>query len=1237
MGVGLAPISTGSVLKERYRLDGELGRGGMGIVFRAHDLLLDRPVAVKLLTTAAVGSSGRARWLHEAQAVAKLNHPNIIIVYDAGANNGFSFIVMELLAGESLYEKRPAALDEIMSIASQICLALEHAHRHGIIHRDLKLENVIVEPDGRVVLTDFGLARSQASRITMEGAIVGTVYYLAPEQALGQPIDGRTDLYALGVMLYELICRRLPFTGNDPLAVISQHLHAPVVPPSTYHPRLPAALDALVLRLLSKRPEDRPASASEVLKTLEDLRTGTPLVLEPLSEFSPLARLAHGRLFGREHELAEVKALWRQVITAPGDRHVILIHGEPGVGKTPFMREVVALAEISGGRVLAGECFAEGGSPYAPIAQVIRSVLAAPRATTEAIQVIPSGGAAASPQGASTRPLLETDLPLPLLADLLTLAPELRATLPHIQSLPAIDPQTEQLRLFESVVNLFAMLADRSPLLLVIEDVHYADGGTLYLLRHLARRCRALKLRLLIVMTYRNGNIDSACCLDEVLLDFSQERLALRLKLNRLTQSQTADLLQYMFQGEVDPEFVATIYQVTEGNLFFVEEVCKSLIEEGRLFCADGQWNRSSMAEIQIPESIQATVQARVGKLSASTQDLLRLAAIIGREFDFDILQRASGLDEEALIEALEEAERAQIISESTRASASAGAAAEISFVFAHALIPTTLRESISGLRRRRLHRQVARAIEDLCSDEMRLEQLAYHFEQAGDADKARHYYSGAAERALVVYASQDAERHNRSALALATGPEERASLLGTLGEALFRQSRFLDARQAWLDAAALYQKLGDHNQLAHLYARAARAVWYDGEAPRCLEICLEGLAIVRGMTGSEAPVETPGLAALLHETARAYRFTNENEKALPLCQQALELAERLGLVEVQADALATLGILPNQPAEARRKALLRAVELAEGAGLLLTAARAHLNLSGYYMETGQLGLARQQAQLARSLAEQVGFVSWKHDFRGTEVAMALNAGDFQFAEQHIAVMRQLHTELSEPAGPALFTDFLEACLKRYHGEWDEAVQLFQACDSMAAQRGDQGLRYDILDNLAELQLEMGQAEEALLSLTEALAIVRENPALKVNLPRAYCLLGLAMIDQGRLTDARQALDQAQAALSEESDPYNLVMLAWARAHLAAADRQLSQAEGHFETAVAACARIGMPWYQAHLQQEWAEVIAASNQPPDRARAGALLAEARLLFEQMGLPRYVALVDIRLNSLLPTD
>ena len=182
----MTEFSPGEVLNDRYRLDEELGRGGTGTVFRAHDPELDRDVAVKVLTNLGLGTDGRAQLQQEAQAIAKLNHPNIVAVYDVGELDEVPFIVMEFVEGQDLHRRAPDDLAEIVSISRQVSLALQHAHESGVIHRDLKPENVLLPIRRDAKLVDFGIARSVTSRMTSEGQIAGTVYYLAPELALGQ-------------------------------------------------------------------------------------------------------------------------------------------------------------------------------------------------------------------------------------------------------------------------------------------------------------------------------------------------------------------------------------------------------------------------------------------------------------------------------------------------------------------------------------------------------------------------------------------------------------------------------------------------------------------------------------------------------------------------------------------------------------------------------------------------------------------------------------------------------------------------------------------------------------------------------------------------------------------------------------------------------------------------------------------------------------------------------------------
>jgi ABC-type oligopeptide transport system substrate-binding subunit/predicted Ser/Thr protein kinase len=791
----------GTCINDRYRLDAELGQGGMGVVYRAHDTLLDRPVAVKVVSKASLGTEGRARLMHEAKAAAQLNHPNIIAIYDAGQSEGLPFIVMELVEGPSLYQHRPADLHEIISYARHICAALDHAHARGIIHRDLKPENVVIAPDGTAKLTDFGLARSVASRITDQGAIVGSVFYLAPELALGKEYDGRADLYALGVMLYELATGRLPFTAEDPLAVISQHLHAPVIPPRAKKPQLPAALDALIVRLLSKDPQDRPASAASVLRELEQ-----PGLLDrdavPARELSVLERIERGRMVGRERELQQATALWSRALD--GEGRMLLISGEPGIGKTRLVRELMTHVEVSGGRALVGASYAEGGTPYAPFRQIIRQVLRSVSPEVRLRSVSPQVRLrSVSPEARLDTTSVHSEhglgVPAAVLADLLMLAPELRSNFPELPPRPEPDPQAEQPRLMENLLIFFSTLSHNAPLLLVLEDAHWADSGSLSLLRHLARHARHQQL--MTVATYREVELDQARPLHEVLLDLQRERLAIRIKLPRLNRTQTAELLEALFAEPITPELLDGIYRETEGNPFFIEEVCKALVESGGLYFEEGRWHRPSVEELGIPQSVRVAIQARVARLSEQAQDTLRLAAILGRQFALDTLAQAIKADEDRLIDDLESAERSQLIEQ---VSGEEGG----TFAFAHGLIPSTLVDGLRTLQRRRLHHRAAQAIEARHPDDF--EALAHHYTQAGQAEKAIEYVLKAGDRARGLYAHQEAVKYYQQALEFLkqAGDAERAArTLMKLALAHHNAFDFKAARQTYQEGFVVWQR----------------------------------------------------------------------------------------------------------------------------------------------------------------------------------------------------------------------------------------------------------------------------------------------------------------------------------------------------------------------------------------------------------------------------------------------
>lgn len=1141
----------GTLLNERYRLDSELGRGGMGDVYRARDTLLERNVAVKVVSADALGVEGGARLLHEAKATAKLNHPNIVSVYDAGEVEGSPYIVMEWVEGESLYDRPPEALDKIVSLTRQICAALEHAHANGIIHRDLKPENVLLAPDGTAKLTDFGLARSVASRLTSEGTIVGTVFYLAPELALGQDFDGRADLYALGVMLYELTTGHLPFTADDPVAVISQHLYAPVVPPRAKNPKIPPAFDALIVCLLSKTPADRPTSAAEVQRALEQ-----PGFMDQdavsAKELSVLERIERGRLVGREQELQEARVLWNRALSGQGQ--MLLISGEPGIGKTRLVRELVTQVQVSGGRALVGTCYAEGGVPYAPFAQMLRRT----------IENGSDGG---------------LNLPEFVLADLLTLAPALRLRYPDIKPSPALDdPKAEQHRLFENLAIFYTALSEHAPLLLVLEDAHWADSGTLFLLRHLARHTR--RQRVMTVATYREVELDEAQPLHEVLLDLNRERLAARLKLPRLNREQTREMLVVLLAEEITPDFLDGIYRETEGNPFFIEEVCKALVESGRLYYEEGRWHRPSVEELGIPRSVRVAIQSRVGVLPADTQETLRLAAVLGREFDFNTLAEASDQDEDTLIEALEDAERAQLIEE---------VSGEGGFAFVHGLIAATLVENLRALQRRQLHCRAAAALEALHPDSF--EALAHHYSQGGEPDKAINYLLQAGDRARRLGVSLEAIDFYQLALQKATELKAPGKALELhriherLGDVyLINLSRHDEALEHYKSFLALAQSEEDEVRGARKVAGVHLLRGDLTEAQRCYETALARLSSLP--PSAEASRVHYGFSYLL-------TLRNRWGEAAQHAAASLEISRRIGDNRGLADAYRVMSGIAKQRGdlEAACKYDENCVELYRELGDLPRTAQAYNNVGDSYRLLGQMEQALEYLNQGLELVRRIG------DTRDE------------------AILLQTTAEL-----------FLD------QGQWQSAIAHLERAFPLAEESGAAARMIEVYRLLGSAYERVGQLEGARRHLEMAETLSQDTQHFRFA-PQIYLDLARLNATQGEFGETESYVQLALDAAGPEPPDVFLGLVHRCYGYLRGRLSDWDDAIRHFEESLKLLERSDLPAEagQAHLSLGTA--YASRGEEGDRGRACEHLLAAQSVFRQIQARGYLARVSERLGEL----
>lgn len=614
------------------------------------------------------------------------------------------------------------------------------------------------------------------------------------------------------------------------------------------------------------------------------LRSTPALIAAEDTTTSLLDRIVRGKLIGRERELMDANLCWQKTIA--GEGQALLISGEPGIGKTRFTRELIDQVKTSGATVLTGESYAEGGAPYAPIAQIIQSAL-------------------------TQNPALRNSLPEYVLADILTLAPTVRARFDDAPISHVLDRQIEQERIYDSVLELCARLSLRSPLMLFLDDAHWADPGTLSLLRHLARRGRSTlqitRPRMMIVFTYREMELDEARALNEVILDLNRERIATRIKLTRLNKERTRDMLTTMFAEVTTPEFLDGIYRETEGNPFFIEEVCKDLVESGKLTYADGHWQRPGMDVLEIPQSLRLAIQTRVGRLPPQAQEALTLASVIGREFDFDTLLHSNEPhDEDLLIDSLETALHAQLIEEVK------GKGRE-RYSFVHALIPTTLYEGISARRKKRAHERVANAIEKLSPEDY--EGLAHHFSAADDSVRAVDYLRKAAQRAESLNAYDAAIQHLRAALDFVESnqPELRRELLEHLADLLRLIHEGLDAVPLYHEIISSLGKQEDpnHEVKTRLHRKIINAVsrmnrWEDIQRfePVLKDNKDAGLNLIEKQPPHK---ETIRFLTELSIESWFHRVPQDWDSAENYARRAVELAERLGEPIELADALNAL------------------------------------------------------------------------------------------------------------------------------------------------------------------------------------------------------------------------------------------------------------------------------------------------------------------------------------------
>jgi tetratricopeptide (TPR) repeat protein len=753
----------------RYQVKKFLGEGGKKKVYLTHDTLLDRDVAFALIKTEKLDDATRSRVTREARAMGRLgDHPNIVAIYDMGEHEGQPYIVIPVMPGgdiESLIEQAPEhrlPLDKTIDLAKAVCRGMDFAHSKGIIHRDIKPGNVWLGADGTARIGDFGLALAvDLSRLTQPGMMVGTVTYMPPEQAMGGNVTAKADLYALGAMLYEMVTGRPPFVGDDSIAIIGQHINTPPVSPTWHRADLPPALETLILQLLEKDPDKRPESAAVVLQALEAIEAGK---IEEPSKEAPTENPLYRRVFvGREPELKQLQSAFDGAISGQGA--LMMVTGEPGIGKTALCEQLSTYVTLRGGRTLVGHCY-EAGSlslPYLAFVEALRSYVLS-RDPKDLREELGSGA-----------------------ADVARIVSEIRERL-KIRLRPQKDPEEERYRLLQGVSEFLTNAANVQPMLVVLEDLHDADKGTLEILTHVSRNL--VGARLLIVGTYRDVEVDRSHPLSGALAELRRVCTYGRVLLRGLNADEVRRMLEGITRESVPWGLAEAVHRQTEGNPLFVQEVIRYLAEEGLVARKEGEWRPTldTPLEMSIPEGLRDVIGKRLSSLNPECNQLLVVASVIGREFALETLKAVAGINEDTFVNALKDAVRLSVLEERSQRGL-------VRYRFTHAFFRQTLYDEMIAPQRLKLHRQVARSLETLYANHLEghASELAEHFSHSTDPSdlaKAVSYAEMAAGKATDVYAYGEAVRLLEQAAKVqeVLNPEDRTKrcdLLLALGDAL--------------------------------------------------------------------------------------------------------------------------------------------------------------------------------------------------------------------------------------------------------------------------------------------------------------------------------------------------------------------------------------------------------------------------------------------------------------------
>jgi serine/threonine protein kinase/tetratricopeptide (TPR) repeat protein len=1204
----------------RYRIIEDLGEGGIGKVYKAYDLWNRKEIALKILTT---GKENRLLWenfKNEFLLLTQLQHPGVVEVFDFGYINrsGWGkppdeiahldlihgkvpYFTMEFVEGRTLHQNFDLSSsknashfkDSILTQSEklyhfiwQICDILEYLHLRGIVHCDLKPDNICVtDRIFNLKLLDFGLFEEIGAK--SKKTTKGTLPYMAPEMFSGEPIDERTDLYSLGVILYELVTSKLPFFSDDPMKIVSAHLEQTPIPPKDLNPHLDESLNQFILNLLEKSPSRRPQNASEVRESATTHLKGNSGIAERKTF---LSHLYSGELVARDTEDACVRQLLKDTVSSGG--RVILLPGEQGVGKSFFLKNLRIRSQLEGILYVDSNCLEDQTKAYQPLIEILRKI----------------------------KPYLEDHDPRADLAkEKFNQALKLMLQKPRGR---AISVSQEQHSTHQKIIESLICVSQILPLVLAIDNLQWADFQTLRFLSQFGQNIE--KGKILLACAFRPEEIQEKTLLKELIDGWREMRWCEYIKLDRLDYQKTKIFIRSKLRGERFPEgFFSYMHQNTSGNPFFLTEVLNYLLEKGIIFLKDWRWEVDSerLGQTTVPESMETVLLKNLERYDLHTFDFLTTVAVMGKRFDPELVKKLNLFVKNDFSKILFILVKDQVFIK--RESPLEG---RLYYEFANQSLQSLLYQRFDEKKKVELHGRIAKLLEErgFEEDEETVFEIGRHYLKSHHHEKAYRYALLSAEKMAQRFANQEVLEYLGASIETTSKFRDKEEGARKKVEALMRRADFHkqigEVNQALKDyktilrltkysthlkmIAEAYNDLGDTYRLKHDYKKGLSCLkkaleirqklgdplkmantlhnmgivyWIDSQYQQALISFEKALNIYREV-GHKTYI-----ASTLNNMGLIFRAQLRYAQAMKYFQESLHITKELGNKEETARCLNNMGAtyFDLGKYDEAVKCYLESLKLNTTMKNKKEIVYNLVNLGEVYQKTGDFANALKYSQKGLELAANIDFTQAEGHILKNLGAINFELGHYQKVYEHFDQAKTVAENIQDKEllvlvlinSSKLFMTFnhlqrveelldeatkiiniinddrslisvyqIKSWLKNKEKKFEESIKLLNRAIELAKETGSQEELFSLNLDFCEVFLSLKEKDKAKEYLNSASCIMRDESARYILLePKFYMTSGRAEWLSGNLNQAQRNF---QVAL-HKAEKLNKLELLW--------------------------------------------------------------------------------------------